>query len=85
VALTNGGAVNPGLTEEGGKVITHAVDALKSQPVTLAMIIMNVIFVAAIFWGVRGTRDQQHMIMQALLEQHQEAQQLLAKCIVPSH
>ena len=75
--------MNPGLTEEGGKVISHTVDALKSQPVTLAMILMNVIFVAAIFWGVKGTREQMHEVMKSILEQNTQAQELLSKCIVP--
>lgn len=36
--------MNPGLPEEAGKVATSVVESLKVQPVSLALIVLNVIF-----------------------------------------
>jgi hypothetical protein len=43
-----------GISEEGGKVITGTVDALKAQPLALALVIINVLF---LFGGVWGAHD----------------------------
>jgi len=37
--------MNPGLVEEGAKVAGGVVEGLKSQPLSLALIIMNVVFI----------------------------------------
>ena len=42
-----------GTVEEGGKVAVSIVDSLKSQPVSLAILVMNVIFLVFIFWVLR--------------------------------
>ena len=42
--------MNPGLPEEGAKVANSIVEGLKSQPVTLALIVMNVLFLAFVVW-----------------------------------
>lgn len=36
--------MSPGAAEEAGKVATNVVDSLKAQPVSLALIVLNVIF-----------------------------------------
>lgn len=36
--------MNPGLSEEAGKVATTVVESLRSQPISLALIVLNVIF-----------------------------------------
>lgn len=36
--------MSPGLPEEAGKVAAGVVDSLKSQPISLALIVLNVIF-----------------------------------------
>ena len=39
--------MTPGPVEEGAKVATGVIEALKQQPIALALIVMNVIFVGA--------------------------------------
>ena len=39
--------MTPGPVEEGAKVATGVIEGLKSQPIALALIVMNVIFVGA--------------------------------------
>lgn len=36
--------MNPGLSEEAGKVATSVVDSLRGHPISLALIVLNVIF-----------------------------------------
>lgn len=39
-----------GATEEAGKVASGIVDSLKSQPLVLALIVINVLFLAMFVW-----------------------------------
>ena len=46
--------MNPGAVEEGAKVASGVVEALRAQPIALALIVMNVIFVGAVGAGAYG-------------------------------
>jgi hypothetical protein len=39
-----------GVTEETGKVATSVVEGLKAQPIILALIVMNVVFIIFVGW-----------------------------------
>ena len=43
--------MNPGVTEEIGKAAESTIDALKSTPVVLALVIFNVLYMAGSFWS----------------------------------
>lgn len=49
--------MTPGVPEEVGKVATSAVDALKSTPVVLALVIFNVLYMAGSFWSQARTAE----------------------------
>lgn len=42
--------MNPGAIEEGAKVAASAVEGLKQQPLALALIVLNVIFIGVGTW-----------------------------------
>ena len=42
--------MNPGAIEEGAKVATGVVEGLRSQPLSLALIVVNVVFVLFVAW-----------------------------------
>jgi hypothetical protein len=42
--------VNPGPIEEGAKVATSVITGLKEQPLALALIVLNIMWLAAVFW-----------------------------------
>jgi hypothetical protein len=44
-----------GAIEQGGKVAGGIVEALKNQPVVLALVIINVLFMAAAVWLFSGS------------------------------
>lgn len=75
--------MNPGPSEEAGKVAIGVIEALRSQPALLLLILINALFLGVIAWAVRENRSQQHEIMRALVEQSQKAQELLSRCVVP--
>jgi hypothetical protein len=42
--------MNPGAVEEGAKVASNVVEGLKSQPLSLALIVLNVVFILFVGW-----------------------------------
>jgi hypothetical protein len=42
--------MNPGAVEEGAKVATGIVDGLKAQPLSLALIVLNLTFIFFTAW-----------------------------------
>ena len=75
--------MNPGAVEEGGKVAGSLIEGLKGQPITLAMVVFNVLFIAAVYWGLSDQRRQQNEITKIMLGNMRQMEELLAKCIVP--
>jgi hypothetical protein len=71
--------------EEGGKAVNVTIDALRAQPITLAMVIFNSIFVAAVYYGIHDQRIMQNEQDKKLIELIARQSDLLARCIVPEH
>lgn len=68
------------LPEQGARVATSAIDALRAQPIMLAVLMLNVIMFAAIAYAVTSQRSQQHEVMKTMLDQNSRMVELLAKC-----
>jgi len=63
--------MNPGAVEEGAKVATGVIEGLKSEPISLALIVMNVIFIGAVGWWAREINirtTHQYEVKDALIE-----------------
>ena len=60
--------MSPGPIEEGGKLATGVIEALKNQPVMLVLILMNLIFLGAIYFGVQSQRSQTHELVKLLID-----------------
>jgi len=76
--------MNPGPVEEGAKVATSFVDALKSQPVMLGMVFIIAAMIALLFfvaWRAAQTREHE---MDRFYASQKETQELLAKCVLIS-
>ena len=63
-----------GITEQGAKVATDAIDALKSQPVLLGLLILQFTVLGVVLWG---SISRQH----AMTEQFKLVFALLEKCL----
>jgi hypothetical protein len=72
--------VNSGVVEEGGKVATSVIDAMKSQPMTLALIVFQAVFVGAVVYANADTRQLHHEEMIAMLAQQKQMSEWLYRC-----
>jgi hypothetical protein len=71
------------LPEQGAKVATGAIDALRSQPLLLGVLLLNLLIFVIIFYAVQTNRAAQHEIAKLLIEQNAKAADLLSRCVVP--
>jgi len=66
--------MNPGAVEEGAKVATGVVEGLKQQPLSLALIVMNVVFIGFAVFVL-------HALNERTVHQYEVKDQLIAKLI----
>lgn len=60
--------MNPGLSEEAGRTSRHIVAAFRDQPLVLALLLINILFLGLVAWGVRDARQQQNAMISNLIE-----------------
>jgi hypothetical protein len=70
-----------GPVEEAGTVAGSLISNLKEAPVTLALILFNLCFVAAVYFGGVDNRNHQEKQTAQLFEQLDKSQALLAQCV----
>jgi len=66
--------MSPGPVEEGAKVATTVVEGLKNQPLSLALIVLNIAFILFVAWLA-------HEFNQRTNHQYEVKDQLIAKLI----
>jgi CHASE1-domain containing sensor protein len=71
--------MNPGPTE----VATSFMDAMKSQPVMLGLVVMNLSMVAMLYVVIRFSQDQRRTEFEMIFKSQTEVQRLLAQCVIP--
>jgi hypothetical protein len=69
------------LPQEAGKVASSIVDAMKSQPMVLAVLLFNALILGIILWGVKDNRTHQQEVMKSILSQNDKFIDLLTKCL----
>lgn len=60
--------MNPGVTEEVGKVATSTVEALKATPVVLAMVVLNIVLFALIFYETHAAADRWKELVESAMK-----------------
>ena len=70
-----------GPVEEGAKVASSVVDAMKGQPMMLAIIVINIIFLGAVGWGTTKARDDFMATIHLLIEKQDKTAQMLYNCV----
>jgi len=76
--------MNPGPIEEAGQTARGLIAALKREPATLALVIFNIVFMAAIFFSVKDQREFNRQIISQLITNAAKAEEMLFKCIDPT-
>lgn len=75
--------MNAGITEEGVKVVGGIVGAFKNEPLSLALVIMNVCLMAFFYFLLSTVATQREREVSLLYADKKEVRELLAKCVVP--
>ena len=66
--------MNAGLAEEGGKVAHGLIEGLKTQPLSLALVIINLVFIIFTFWLTNSLNER-------TTHQYEVKDQLIAKLL----
>jgi hypothetical protein len=66
--------------QDSGKVATTLITNLKDQPITLALILFNLVFVGVIYFAGLDAREHNEKTMGLLIDQNAKAQEMLSRC-----
>jgi hypothetical protein len=75
--------MNPGVIEEVGKVATGVIDSLRTQPATIALIVISFGMMGYIYYEGASYNASRTEIFKKVLDQQSEVNRLLSQCIVP--
>ena len=74
----------PGPVEEAGKVAVSVIDSLKSQPIVLALVVFNVLFIGAVVWWGSQQRRFVHDETAAMVQMQSKMAEMIYNCGKPS-
>jgi len=72
-----------GAVEEGGKVATGIIETFKSQPMMLALVLINLALLALLYWTAEKQSSLRSHDVEIMSEQQHKALELLSRCVVP--
>lgn len=72
--------MNPGPLEEGSKVASSFVEAMKSQPLALALVACNVLLLGLFFYVSSWAGSNRSAEFKSIMEMQREVQKLLYNC-----
>jgi hypothetical protein len=72
-----------GVTDEVGKVTTGFVDSMKTQPLSLALVVMNLALLGLFYIIATTLAEQRRHEIDALHQEQKETRELLSRCVVP--
>jgi di/tricarboxylate transporter len=82
-ALLTAVKVSPGPVEEGAKLAGSFIESMKREPLSLALVLMNVCLLLFFYFLLKTVADQREREVGMLYADHREVRDLLARCIVP--
>lgn len=68
---------------EVGKAAGGIVDALKTQPLVLALVVMNFALIGFVYYQNASFTSQRQENVRLFLDVQKEVQKLLSQCIIP--
>ena len=69
------------MQESVAKVANNIVDALRNQPMVMAILVFNALIFIFVFYSVHDRRQQDHVIMKQLIDDQTEVRKLLFQCL----
>src|SRR4029077_14168712 len=75
--------MNPGMSEEGAKAVSGFVNVFKNEPLSLALIAMNVCLLLFFYILLTTVADQREREINLLYKDMAAVRELLSKCVVP--
>lgn len=72
--------MNPGAVEEGGQTARGIVDALKAQPVVLALVIFQCVFLGLSYVGIEHARQTNLTLVKDAFDQQKQWAEMLYNC-----
>ena len=73
--------MNPGVTEEVGRAANTFMDILRQQPLSLALVAMNILLVAFLFYSNSQTLTQRQRALDQIVAWQQQTDTLMANCV----
>ena len=70
-----------GVTEEAGKAVGGVVTAIGTQPMALALVVMNLLLLAYLFYVQSSSNKQRQETVGLIVHQQQDTEKLLANCV----
>ena len=75
--------MNPGPIEEVGQTARTLIDVLKEQPLSLALVVMNLALLGMLWWTTNKQVELRSHDLALYFQQQKEQANLLARCVVP--
>ena len=73
--------MNPGPTEEVGKIAGSFIDSMKTQPLSLALVVMNIILLGYMFYIEMRFSEGRKYAFEQIIGQQKDMATMLAHCI----
>lgn len=73
--------MNPGVTDEVGQTTRSFFEALKDQPLSLALVVMNFALVAFLFYSNAQTLEQRKQALDQIVAWQKGTDSLMANCV----
>ena len=71
------------IAEQGGKAVNTFVDSMKREPLSLALVVMNICLLVFFYVLLKAVTTQREREVGLLYQDHAQVRELLTKCIVP--
>jgi hypothetical protein len=75
--------MNPGAIETGGEVAKGFIESMKSEPIALALVVMNLALLVFLWYSTSRSSDLRSHDLTLYFAQQKETAQMLSRCIVP--
>jgi hypothetical protein len=72
--------MNAGPVEESGDVAKSLISSLKDSPLTLALVLFNLVFLAAIYFGTQQERQSRDAMIKLMADNNLKTADMLYHC-----